>query len=141
MSSGGLRALADDRVVHVYRDTRGPEHADLPTNDTCFAPGKTCSKCTISVTLSNVRVPLFDGRMGPFEVVTLTRDGAIIDVLEDEDPGRYVDVSYGWYAPNPPPPDRSPAASRGGSGAAAAGLAVASALLLHSLGRWAGGGA
>ena len=76
-----------------------------------------------------------------FEVVTLTRDGAIIDVLEDEDPGRYVDVSYGWYAPNPPPPDRSPAASRGGGGAAAAGLAVASALLLHSLGRWAGGGA
>ena len=91
------------------------------------------------MTLSNVRVPLFDGQMGPFEVVTLTKQGAIIDVLEVDDPGRYVDVGFGWYAPNPPPPDASPAATRGGGGAAAAGLAVAAALLLHRLGRCTGG--
>jgi hypothetical protein len=88
--------------------------------------------------LSNVRVPLSDGRMGPFEVATLTKQGHTIDVLEVDDPGRHVDVGFGWYAPNPPPPS-SPAATRGGGGAAAAGLAVATALLLHRLGRWSGG--
>ena len=89
--------------------------------------------------LTNVRVPLFDGQMGPFEVATLTKQGRIIEQLEVDDPGRYVDVGFGWWAPNPPPPDASPAATRGGGGAAAAGLAVATALLLHSVARWTDG--
>ena len=131
--SGGLVAMADDTVVHIFRDSVG-----LPANDSCFATGATCSQCEISVTLSNVRVPLFEGQMGPFEIATLTKQGAIIEALEVDDPGRYVDVSYGWYAPNPPPPVGSPAATRGGGGAAAAGLAVASALLLHRLRRLTG---
>lgn len=140
VSSGGLVALADDSVVHVYRDSFCPPTTDCPpAEDSCFAFGGTCAQCRISVKLTNVRVPLFDGQMGPFEVATLTKQGRIIEQLEVDDPGRYVDVGFGWWAPNPPPPDASPAATRGGGGAAAAGLAVATALLLHSVARWTDG--
>ena len=57
-------------------------------------------------------------------------------VLELDDPGRYVQVSYGWYAPNPPPPDSSPAARRaaaGGGAAASAALAAGAAMLPKSM--------
>jgi len=127
---GGSNEMADDSVVHVFRDVEG-----LPVNDSCFALGATCADCLISVTLSNVRVPLGEGLMGPFEIVTLTKQGATIDVLELHDPGRYVAVSYAWYAPTPPPPDSSPAATHGGTGDSA-WLAVVAALLLHRLERW-----
>lgn len=48
VSSGGLVALADDTVVHVFRDSLG-----LPANDSCFefpaSFGGTCAQCLISV--------------------------------------------------------------------------------------------
>ena len=43
-SGGGLVAMADDTVVHVFRDSVG-----LPANDSCFAFGGTCAQCLISV--------------------------------------------------------------------------------------------
>ena len=50
VSSGGLVALADDSVVHVYRDSFCPPATDCPpAEDTCFADGATCAQCLISV--------------------------------------------------------------------------------------------
>ena len=125
MVSGDGGAMADDHVVVVWRD-RDRAYA----NDTCFDAGASPTG-EVHLALTNVRVPLLSGPVGPFNITTLTASGAAIDVLHV-----YVDVDVGWgrFAPSPPPPGASSApAMRGGSAGAlaATGVGVASALLLH----------